>query len=800
MVDIVSSTTYIYEALLNFATLVALSSPSLVISLHKFESCRKHPTQQTNPIFSFLLLFLLTRETIMLVAHHITTQQHQHQQQHQQQTFNDNLADDQDTLRFDHLDQDYNKFAALSPPRLNRLSSSPSSTLSSDFLDATAAAAAQDLVLVAGLDSDAEFDQDFDFPMLGGNDLMMQSDHWLPANHLAAGRSFGHPNITHHRESSLSSLGSTSAGPASPFSQSTSNPHIAVNDSVGDSFANMSYYEDPSFPLVKQASAGVHDSLYSHQSHAGYAPSADSLPMPHGTYGSLLAANRQRAGVTSSHGERGLQPPPDLSISSNRSQPVSVASSIASNSPATPSLDQADEEARRRNGEKRPGSPPVASVAADDLLFLFDGGSANENENDECSRFFNDLVAFHAPPKLDRTMTDVYNDELYSPNFAAMPTSAPSANASHMAPTSQEVFAQRLQQINSQHLSAASHQSPVSTGTPRERSPFRHGSPMAPAPSHDFGASPTSNLRFGAAQQQQQQRGLSGQDAAGQAFRSQIARSQGTSTPQTISPKDAVLEYREPDNEGDGTNYSLFSQGGQQGFSVDQMNKAVTHMGQSYPGISGGVSAGPAYSYMTPQLNQGLQLTQQYPFMAQHHSNSPIASSMSANHSPAPAIRSVNSLSALSEPVPGSQRPGIVNNDGGTYTCTYHGCTQRFETPALLQKHKREGHRQANALAGARRIEANTQQGVLNTQAGPHRCERINPSTGKPCNTIFSRPYDLTRHEDTIHNGRKQKVRCSLCTEEKTFSRADALTRHFRVCHPEVEFTGKHRKRGVHST
>ncbi|KAI7456057.1 hypothetical protein KC351_g19033, partial [Hortaea werneckii] len=78
-----------------------------------------------------------------------------------------------------------------------------------------------------------------------------------------------------------------------------------------------------------------------------------------------------------------------------------------------------------------------------------------------------------------------------------------------------------------------------------------------------------------------------------------------------------------------------------------------------------------------------------------------------------------------------------------------------------------------------------------NSQTGPHKCTRINPSTNKPCNTIFSRPYDLTRHEDTIHNNRKQKVRCPMCREEKTFSRNDALTRHMRVVHPEVESWGK---------
>jgi uncharacterized Zn-finger protein len=83
-----------------------------------------------------------------------------------------------------------------------------------------------------------------------------------------------------------------------------------------------------------------------------------------------------------------------------------------------------------------------------------------------------------------------------------------------------------------------------------------------------------------------------------------------------------------------------------------------------------------------------------------------------------------------------------------------------------------------------------------NSQAGPHKCERINPGTGKPCNAIFSRPYDLTRHEDTIHNIRKQKSRCALCQEEKLFSRSDALTRHMRVVHPEVDFPGKYRRRG----
>ena len=146
--------------------------------------------------------------------------------------------------------------------------------------------------------------------------------------------------------------------------------------------------------------------------------------------------------------------------------------------------------------------------------------------------------------------------------------------------------------------------------------------------------------------------------------------------------------------------------------------------------------------------------------------------------------------------------------DRGTYTCTYHGCTLRFATASKLQRHEREGHRAQQHLQnpGYQQQQQSQEKHLTrsdgstspsrNSQTGPHRCARINPTTGKPCETVFSRPYDLTRHEDTIHNARKQKVRCALCIEEKTFSRNDALTRHMRVVHPEVDFPGKHRKRG----
>lgn len=74
-----------------------------------------------------------------------------------------------------------------------------------------------------------------------------------------------------------------------------------------------------------------------------------------------------------------------------------------------------------------------------------------------------------------------------------------------------------------------------------------------------------------------------------------------------------------------------------------------------------------------------------------------------------------------------------------------------------------------------------------------HQCELINPSTGRPCNKQFSRPYDLIRHQETIHASKKKIFRCVICEgrvnggpgngKSKTFSRGDALSRHIKVKH-----------------
>jgi hypothetical protein len=460
-------------------------------------------------------------------------------------------------------------------------------------------------------------------------------------------------------------------------------------------------------------------------------------------------------------------------------------------------------------------SPATPHTAQDEMDFKMPTNGETLHRTDSWPS--GDLRTYDDPdmrpvPKFERTYTDIAADAgFYEPSSSQPVSQSKPAQSSLLSP-----YRSNANENVQRALQAAQYarsQSPSSTAS-RSDSPFRKSSPYRPA-SNSF----TSPMGTAVAAREQNR-----QADAAYAMKSQVQTREDIE-PKTISPKDALLDYNETDEDskvplfpdGGANKYDGQYNGGDQYRNATQPNFDTASSQQSYPRdswatpqYSPNFSATTApslqqsanYNFATPSLQNNIQSlpltgTSQY-------RSTPNAMSSTVDQTPEfPAhLTSMESSASEAEPPNGSQnsvlsdryltKPVSSAADSGTYSCTYHGCSQRFETPQKLQKHKREGHRNANlsnAMTSAAILERNS-------QAGPHKCDRINPTTGKPCSTVFSRPYDLTRHEDTIHNGRKQKVRCALCVEEKTFSRNDALTRHMRVVHPEVDFPGKHRRRG----
>lgn len=432
------------------------------------------------------------------------------------------------------------------------------------------------------------------------------------------------------------------------------------------------------------------------------------------------------------------------------------ASSMSHNSPATPHTNY-DPEHDEKNFGRGENLPSDIGQWMDEYL-PFDPG-------------YPQSAAF------SQAMQDVFPEQIYntptSQNFPQQSQPNMPHTGSHLSPyRNMNVFANRLQAANQDHMAQRT-SSPVISVT-RERSPFK--------PYH---------------QMQELSTEMSTQNPMTAMTQARMEQSRAPAAPKSVSPKELMLEDPELD-EGDNT--PLFPAQFDQSSSF--ANRRPNANMSAFPDQNG--------MYTTQSFSAApAQVPQQYPFISRrrrHQSNLQNESdqvpefpahmvSMETTVEEGSSERSSSQQLSHQQPAQRTQRPDDTSSDSGTYTCTYHGCTFRFETPAKLQKHKREAHRQTSPTAGHTSAPVGpTNIGLRNSQAGPHKCERTNPSTGKPCNSIFSRPYDLTRHEDTIHNARKQKVRCHLCTEEKTFSRNDALTRHMRVVHPDVDWPGKIRR------
>lgn len=387
--------------------------------------------------------------------------------------------------------------------------------------------------------------------------------------------------------------------------------------------------------------------------------------------------------------------------------------------------------------------------------------SAIVNWLDECLPS-EPLEATHNGPKLMRTVSDAVQDELYNPGIA--PGTAHSS--AEQAPSNvASQFPSIFQQAQSQHAmarsSAAQQQQLL-----RDHSPFRANSPLHPSRTQAEMTSPATATFFPNFNQSARAQREREQQQQAQALKAQMEKEyeEMRQAPKTISPKDAYLEYHA--DEPNGVNGSLFASQS----SHDETGSQHSTASGSYHSSLGDeedIKIEPDYDLHNGRrnsdaMNYGMQYNYVNHQQPQQHIQYP---SWPADHHSSQEYSDHHVY----------ERPDDTSASSGAYSCTVHGCPLRFPTASKMSKHRREAHRHTTPMGGHLSVRAQ--------HAGPHKCTRINPTTGKPCNTIFSRPYDLTRHEDTIHNTQRQKVRCEICGDEKTFSRYDALTRHKKVKH-----------------
>ncbi|KAA8565886.1 hypothetical protein EYC84_009698 [Monilinia fructicola] len=321
-------------------------------------------------------------------------------------------------------------------------------------------------------------------------------------------------------------------------------------------------------------------------------------------------------------------------------------------------------------------------------------------------------------PKLTRTTTDAYDDELYLgyPNVST-PSPAHASARTSSAPAN-DIFAQRLQAANHQHL--------------------------------------TSNKTKNPTRMRQEQKA---KDAW--AIQEQYERANSEQvTPKTISPKDVdfgvsrrgrckhSIPFHPSHNMGSCQWLIVHNQP----FLMSHRSRKICHCHNRVMVVLATTrrESSSAYSTSSQSTSRQNQMafnnTSQTPTVSQHYSFVPSTQRQTSNMSnvsnmsdmsldfPA-TMTSMESGNSEYSPEQEIQRPSKTSANSGTYTCTYHGCTLRFDTPTKLQQHKKEGHRNStsliNNLGGENRGQMTSMAQKLNSQSGPHQCTQINPSTNK---------------------------------------------------------------------
>ena len=321
-------------------------------------------------------------------------------------------------------------------------------------------------------------------------------------------------------------------------------------------------------------------------------------------------------------------------------------------------------------------------------------------------------------PKLDRTISDICQDELWNPEVpTTTPTSQSRPGQNSLLSPYKGVFSERLQAANNEHISARS-ASPATTVS-RERSPYRPGHEHV---AEDYLNANNAPPRLGTASQ------VRGQQKAQADARELMEHQQKVGhlgSPKTISPKQTSLDYQESVDDanmplfpqtdvrscvsGPPKTPSTYQQNTMQSTTGDcvqesRRNKTATIPCTSSADFVVSIPAQPApnYAFAPPAVPNNIQIPQEYPFIS--HLQSQDSSRRSASDQPpeCPSRLALTSMESTksdsgtksehsqSESSRGTPRPSNTAADTGTYSCTYRGCSLRFPKPQKLKKHKRE--------------------------------------------------------------------------------------------------------------
>ncbi|KAF2773266.1 hypothetical protein EJ03DRAFT_265268, partial [Teratosphaeria nubilosa] len=281
----------------------------------------------------------------------------------------------------------------------------------------------------------------------------------------------------HQRTPSASTVASND--PASPYTHTYSNPHIANTDFAPNSPAH--YAEQQSALCQENLPSQSHTSVDSWFG-TGYIP----------TQAARTGAHQAMKGFAIDH---------------------------HTGEDFAPGFAHSEQQSMSSNGYTSPDTPH--SGVGDSTQ----AGQYSLSQNGE------NYVPSNPDVQLFRTDSQAYQDELYNPDVS---TSAPVATSSSKPATTflsphRGLIEQRLQTANMNRS-----QSPKSAVS-RDRSPFRTGSPLAPT-----GTGNDWQSQITAASMRQQQKE--------EADRAEITRHQSSlprEPTKTISPKDALLDYKE---------------------------------------------------------------------------------------------------------------------------------------------------------------------------------------------------------------------------------------------------------------